>query len=42
MDWEASEYISFGAFLLIAIGLAGMGFLLQSDSQPASREAGTV
>jgi hypothetical protein len=42
MSWEASEYISFGAFLLIAIGLAGMGFLLQSDSQPASPEAGTV
>jgi len=33
MDWESSELISLGAFLLIAIGLAGMGYLLQSDSQ---------
>jgi hypothetical protein len=42
MDWEDSYFISLGAFLLSAIGLAGMGYLLQSDSQPASSEAGTV
>jgi len=31
MDWEATEYISLGAFLLTAIGLAGLGLLLKSD-----------
>ena len=32
MDWEATEYISLGAFLLTAIGLAGVGLLLKSDT----------
>jgi len=31
MSWEASEYISLGAFLLTGIGLAGLGLLLKSD-----------
>jgi len=31
MDWEATEYISLGAFLLTTIGLAGLGLLLKSD-----------
>ncbi len=31
MDWEATEYIFLGAFLLTAIGLAGLGLLLKSD-----------
>lgn len=31
MDWEATEYIFIGAFLLTAIGLAGLGLLLKSD-----------
>lgn len=31
MDWEVTEYISLGAFLLTGIGLAGLGLLLKSD-----------
>lgn len=42
MDWEGSEFISLVAFLLTAIGLAGIGYLLQSDSHPAITKAGTV
>ena len=32
MGWESIEYISLGAFLLTAIGLAGLGLILKSDS----------
>jgi hypothetical protein len=32
MSWEATEYISLGAFLLTAIGLAGLGLILKSDT----------
>jgi hypothetical protein len=32
MDWEATEYIFLGAFLLTAIGLAGLGLLLKDDT----------
>jgi hypothetical protein len=31
MEWEATEYISLGAFLLTGIGLVGLGLLLKSD-----------
>ena len=31
MSWEATEFISLGAFLLTGIGLAGLGLLLKSD-----------
>jgi hypothetical protein len=31
MDWESTEYISLGAFLLTGIGLAGLGLILKSD-----------
>ena len=32
MSWESTEYISLGAFLLTAIGLAGLGLILKSDT----------
>ncbi len=42
MDWESTEFIALGVFLVTAIGLAALGYLLQSDTQPASPTAGTI
>jgi hypothetical protein len=42
MDWDSTQIYDLVGFLFTAIGLAGMGYLLQSDSQPASSEAGTI
>lgn len=39
-DWGDMVVIDFVVYALTAIGLAGMGYLLQSDSQPANPEAG--
>jgi hypothetical protein len=42
-SWTRSiQYIDLGVFLLTAIGLAVLGYLLQSDSQPASPPTGAV
>jgi hypothetical protein len=42
-SWTGSiQYINLGVFLLTAIGLAVLGYLLQSDSQPASPPTGAV
>ena len=32
MEWETSQFIDLGVFLLTAIGLAGLGFTLKSDT----------
>lgn len=42
MDWEATQYLDLGVFLLTSIGLAGLGYLLQSDSQPAASTIGEI
>jgi hypothetical protein len=42
MNWQDAFMLDLIVFLLTAIGLAGIGYLLQSDSQPARSEAGTV
>ena len=42
MDWEATQYLDLGVFLLTSVGLAGLGYLLQSDSQPAASTIGEI
>ena len=42
MDWGETAIFDTAVFLLTAIGLAGIGYLLQSDAQPTNSEAGTV
>ncbi len=42
MDWGTTQFFDLVGFLFTAIGLAGLGYLLQSDSQPAISEAGTI
>ena len=42
MNWSDTVTLDIVGFLLTAVGLAGLGYLLQSDSKPASSEAGTV
>lgn len=32
MEWETTQFIDLGVFLLTAIGLAGLGFTLKSDT----------
>jgi hypothetical protein len=31
MDWESTEFIALGVFLITAIGLAALGLTLKSD-----------
>lgn len=42
LEWEATAILSTAVYLLTTIGLAGIGYLLQSDSQLASPEAGNI
>ena len=42
MAWNATKFLDMGAYMLTAIGLVGLGYLLQSDTQPASPAEGTI
>ena len=42
MSWRETVILDIAVFSLTAIGLAGLGYLLQSDSQPIRSEARTI